>query len=118
MRAAASNELSNPTTLATRATGQLCDVSFCTIIRWIERGEPPGYHLPQRGDHQISAVELRTSMRKHGMVASEVDGTVQRVLFAAHRCAATGRRSRSAHIRAIGDVHGPRVVLTTADNPT
>ena len=81
MLATVSNERSNPTTLTTRATGQLCGVSFRTVIRWIERGELPGYRLPGRGDYRISAVELKAFMLKHGMVAPGVDDSVRRVLI-------------------------------------
>jgi excisionase family DNA binding protein len=58
--------------LTTSQVARLCGVSQRTVIRWVERDELHAYKLPGRGDHRVTAVELRRFMRKHGM--PEPDG--------------------------------------------
>jgi excisionase family DNA binding protein len=67
MESAAPVDINQLAILTTREAGQLCGVSFRTVIRWIERGELQGYRLPGRGDYRISSAVLRGFMCKHGM---------------------------------------------------
>jgi excisionase family DNA binding protein len=82
MEPAAPANVAQSATLTSREAGQLCGVSFRTVIRWIERGELQGYRLPGRGDYRISSSVLRAFMRKHGMHATDVPTpTARRVLI-------------------------------------
>ena len=82
MDSTASANFMQSSTLTTREAGQLCGVSFRTVIRWIERGELQGYRLPGRGDYRIGSAVLQAFMRKHGMhAAGAPSSTAPRVLI-------------------------------------
>lgn len=69
--------------LTTSEAGELCGVSFRTVIRWIERGELQGYRLPGRGDHRVLRSELRRFMREHKIPEPEMSqGLPRRILIA------------------------------------
>ena len=53
--------------LTTGEIAKLCDVSFRTVIRWIERGWLKGYKLPGRGDNRVRVGELRAFLVEHRM---------------------------------------------------
>lgn len=68
--------------LTTSEVARLCGVSQRTVIRWVERAELHAYKLPGRGDHRVTAAELRRFMRKHGMPDStEPQDAAPRVLI-------------------------------------
>jgi len=55
------------TVLTSREAGQLCGVSFRTVIRWIERGELQAYRLPGRGDYRITPADLQAFASRHSL---------------------------------------------------
>ncbi|CAM3858434.1 response regulator [Roseateles saccharophilus] len=75
-----------PSVLTSREAGQLCGVSFRTVIRWIERGELSAYRLPGRGDYRIALSDLRDFARRHGLpdpaAASSAPTRPDRILVA------------------------------------
>ena len=67
--------------LTTGEIAKLCDVSFRTVIRWIERGWLKGYKLPGRGDNRVPVDDLRAFLAEHRMpVPRGIERRERRVL--------------------------------------
>ena len=70
-------------TYKTREIAAHCDVSFHTVIRWIQRDELTAYQLPGRGDYRVTADALLEFLNKFGMpIPAELDAaSPKRVLI-------------------------------------
>lgn len=58
-------------TLTTGQAAKLCDVSFQTVLRWIQRGEVKSYKLPGRGDNRICVSDFVEFLERHQMPIPE-----------------------------------------------
>lgn len=69
--------------LTTGEIAKYCNVSFITVIRWIDKGRLKGYQLPGRGDRRVSEKDFIDFLKSNKMPIPEDfkdSGTNRRVL--------------------------------------
>ncbi|MHC4872274.1 MAG: response regulator [Planctomycetota bacterium] len=53
--------------LTTGEIAKYCNVSFITVIRWIDKGRLKGYQLPGRGDRRVSETDFIEFLKTNNM---------------------------------------------------